>query len=381
MTDRRRILHFIDSGGIYGAENVLLNLSLQMRRSGDFEPLVGCIVSATDERSALYDRARELGIEARQIVIRNAAAPADLIRAARNLQDRGVDLIHSHGYKPSVFGAAIRRLSGIEVMATCHLWYQGRQRPLKMRMMIRLELLLYRRFRSVVGVSESIRATLLESGVPDRVLTVIRNGVDGGEQLGAGRAEELRAEIGLRPGERLVINTGRLTKQKAQASIVEAACILADGRAPIRFLIVGDGELADDLRDRIRAAGLEETVLLLGFRDDVRDLLRIADLYVLPSYDEGMPMALLEAAAEGLPIVASPVGDVPRVVQDGESGLLVEPGDADQLAATISRLLEDPALAERCAARARAVVERDYSSAAMYRNYEPIYRRLTGSGS
>jgi glycosyltransferase involved in cell wall biosynthesis len=117
-----------------------------------------------------------------------------------------------------------------------------------------------------------------------------------------------------------------------------------------------------------------ERVSLLGFRDDVPELLRAVDAFALPSLDEGMPMILLEAAAAGLPIVTTPVGDIPTLLADGRNGLLVPPGDVAALRAALLRLRDEPGLAERLGRAARDEVRREHSSEAMYARYAEVYR-------
>lgn len=374
-----RIMHFIDSGGLYGAESVLLNLSGPMRDSGRYEPSVGCIVPSSGAPSDLYDAARDLGLAAEKVVIRNTMLPLDLPRAARRLQRLGIDLIHSHGYKPSVFGSVIRSLSGIEVMATCHLWFRPENAPLKMRLMVELEKVLYRRFRSIVAVSEPIRGVLLEAGVGGDRVHVIRNGVPTSPAATAGRGrDEVRRELGLRDDEKCILNAGRLTAQKAQDDILRTARILRDRGEAVRFLIIGEGPLRAELERQIASLELSDCVRLLGFRRDVGDLLGAADLFLLPSLDEGMPMGLLEAGARGLPVVSTAVGDIPKLVEHDRTGWIVPQSDPLACADAISGLIADGPRAAGLGQALRGKVEELYSVEAMYRQYDPVYSELLG---
>ena len=140
----KKILHFIDSGGLYGAESVILNLSMEMLVSKDYTPVIGCIVQHQNEKDDLFDKAITLGIAAVKIVINSKRFFIDIPRSAFLIQAIGIDCIHSHGYKASVVGFVIRLFTGIPITATCHLWYMGGKRPLKQRIMTRLELFFYR---------------------------------------------------------------------------------------------------------------------------------------------------------------------------------------------------------------------------------------------
>lgn len=369
-----RVLHLLESGGLYGAERVVLNLSLAMRAAGRHEPVVGCIVQQPGEPSALHDEALRLGLRAERVLLRNLRLPLDAPAAARRLRSLGIDLVHSHGYKATVYGSALRAWWRAPMTATCHLWFMDSGAPLKMRAMVALEQRLYRRFPCVVAVSGEIRDVLVRAGArPDRV-RVIPNGIllDGPAPDAAAR-RALRTELGVPEGAFLVLTAGRLTAQKDQATLVRAIAALRDGEPPAHCVVAGDGELRGELEALVAGLGLGERVRLPGFRGDVPALLRAADAFALPSLDEGMPMILLEAAAAGAPLVATPVGDVPTLVRDGSTGLLVPRGDAGALAAALARLRDETGLAARLGEAARAEVRREHSHAAMAARYAEVY--------
>lgn len=372
-----RILHFIESEGVYGAERVILNLSAQLKINAAYIPIVGCIVPHSDSPSALYDAAIQQGIEAVKIPIANAKLHRDLFSAAKYIKQLDIDLIHSHGYKPSVFGFIIKILTKIPVIATCHLWFEPSKGPLKMRIMIRLEKFFYRWFPKVIAVSEPIKAILLASNLrPDQV-DLVRNGVDipsadwSTEELAA-----LRSELKLKPTDFCVLNSARLTRQKAQWVLIEAAAILKNQQQPIRVLIVGEGGLAQELTNQIQTLGVSGEVSLLGFRADVNKLLAISDAFVLPSIDEGMPMALLEAAAASKPIISTLVGDIGKLISDGQTGLVVPLEDPAALAETILKLKQEASLARRLASAGHSRMKENYSSQAMCTLYTHIYDQL-----
>lgn len=368
----RRILHFIDTGGLYGAESVILNLSAEMRRDGRYEPVVGCIVSDPDEPCDLYDEAQARGIEAVKLRVRNALLPLDLPRAAGRMKELGIDLIHSHGYKPSVYGYVARKKAGCPIMATCHLWFKGSGAPLKMKAMVALELRLYRNFPAIVAVSEPIRDVLAGAGVDPSVISVVENGVD----VEVGNMESAPAPGDEKPAGRFrVLNVGRLSEQKAQKDIVRAAKLVADG-IDCEFLIVGGGPLADELQGLIDETGVGDRVRLLGFRREVAALLDSADAFALPSVDEGMPMSLLEAAVHEVPIIATPVGDIPKLIVDGETGLSIPMHAPEALAGAVVDLARRPDRGRSLALEAKRRVTEIYSNQAMYGRYREIYADL-----
>lgn len=374
---KKRILHFIESEGVYGAESVILNLSQQMRQTDNYTPIVGCIVAHPDSDSALFEAARELGIEAVKVPISNSRLFKDIPSAATQLKKLKIDLIHSHGYKPSVFGFIIHLLKKIPIIATCHLWFEPSKGPLKMRAMIWLEKLFYRWFPKVIAVSEPIKATLLASNLKQHQVELVRNGVKVAEHFPAPeQIHTLRHSLKLQPTDFCVLNSARLTRQKAQWTLVKAAALLKKQGHTIQFLIVGEGELASELRTQITNEQVGDCVHLLGFRRDINQLLAAADVFALPSIDEGMPMSLLEAAAANKPIISTLVGDIGKLIINEQTGLVIPTEDPAALAATIVRLKDNPALAQQLAQHAHRTMINEYSSQAMSSRYLIIYNEL-----
>jgi len=374
---KKRVLHLLDSAGIYGAENVVINLSREMLKCDDYEPVVGCIVQSGCEKVALCDIAPQYGIEAHTICINNLTLLKDLPRLGRQLKDLQVDLVHSHGYKASVFAFIAKLYSGIPVMATCHLWFEGGGCPLKKRFMIALEKIFYRFFPVVVGVSENIRQVLINVGIQEEQIRVVKNGIvlSDYRPLAPVVKEKLLAELDLGSGDVCVLNVGRLTVQKGQDVIVRAAGLLKEKMGTkIKFFIVGDGELRNSLQDQIDAYDLSDSVRLLGFRDDIPALLQVADIFILPSLDEGMPMALLEAVASRVPVVTTAVGDIPKLVIDKVSGTVVEKNDASGLATVIDRINNNRTGQQAMVDEAWHRLQQNYSSSVMFLQYYTIYQ-------
>lgn len=370
---RRRVLHFIESDGVYGAERVIINLAREMRSDGNYFPVIGCIAQDAEKPVDLVELARSLGIEAHSIEIRNALVWRDLFRARRQVRALNIDIIHTHGYKPAVFAYLMRKLTGIRLVATCHLWFVDKDAPWKMRMMIAIEKMLYRHYPAVVAVSDDILGILVESGAKRERLSLIRNGValsDYQPSTGSSNSGTIQ-----------VLNVARLTQQKAQRDLITAAAAIASTRRDILVSIVGEGELRESLQRQIDELGVGDVVRLLGFRADVADLLQQADIFVLPSVDEGMPVSLLEAVASRVPVIVTPVGDVPKLIRDGDTGMIVQPQEPQALAAALVRLADDGVLRTELAERAWKFLRATYSSQQMFEEYQRIYEGVMGRPS
>lgn len=374
----KKILHFIDSGGLYGAESVVLNLSRELRSGLEYEPVVGCIVPCSKVKNDLFEKAMELGISAEKLVIRNAWLLVDIFRVARRLKQLDIRLIHSHGYKPSVFGYFLSLLTSIPITATCHLWFLQGEVPLKMRFMIRLELLFYRFFPVIVAVSEPIKDTLVSHRICALRIKVINNGIVLDDYLPVGQdvLEQAREALQITSDEICLLNVARLSPQKAQWHIIDAAAQLKANGAKMKFIIVGEGALMGTLKQQVLDSDLQQSVYLLGFRSDVKILLQVADVFLLPSLDEGMPMALLEAVASRTPVLATPVGDIPKLIRHDHSGVLVESDDVMALVQGIQRMVASDEYRSKCADHAWDALCKSYSSRAMYQSYYELYNEL-----
>jgi glycosyltransferase involved in cell wall biosynthesis len=186
----------------------------------------------------------------------------------------------------------------------------------------------------------------------------------------------VRRELGLADGTAAVGLVARLDHWgKGHKEFFTALASLKD-RYPVQGLVIGGGRRETEMRQLAVEMGLEERVRFLGQRDDVPDLLAALDIFVLPSHSEGVSLALLEAMAAGLPVIASRVGGLPEVVTDGDTGLLIPPQDPEALAAALARLLDEPAWAKKLGENARRQVEENFSLERLGREINEIYGEL-----
>jgi glycosyltransferase involved in cell wall biosynthesis len=236
--------------------------------------------------------------------------------------------------------------------------------------------------QSLIVVSDAARDAL-PTDLRERS-EVIVHGIDlARSQDRLAHREEIRARVrsawGVADGETVAITVANLRSEKGYDVLLDAARAVQDRRLPIRFISVGRGPLDQALRQRSDALGLGEQVRFLGERDDVLDLLVASDVFVLPSHQEGLPVALMEATSVGMPIVATAVGGVPQVITDGVQGLIVPPGRPVELADAVARIASDPDLARRLGQGAKEASSMfDVTTAS--RQIEEIYRRVAEGG-
>jgi glycosyltransferase involved in cell wall biosynthesis len=248
---------------------------------------------------------------------------------------------------------------------------------LKVRLYEQLDRLHLRFMDHVVAVSAAQADKVRRAGVRGDRLTTISNAVDPdrfADSDGRYRAKLQRYFRGTR--ERIIGAAGRLSPEKGFDILIEAAVRIVDVDPTAGFVIFGDGPCRPALQQQIAGLGLTGSVILAGFRHDLDRYIPQLDLFVLPSYTEGLPNVVLEACAAGVPVVATAVGGTPEIIEDGQSGFLAPAGDAEQLAAAIDEALENEERLREIAFQGRQKVLESYSFSAQRERYLELFARL-----
>jgi glycosyltransferase involved in cell wall biosynthesis len=297
----------------------------------------------------------------------------------REFKKSNIRIIHTHKYKDTILAAPAAKLCGIPyVVRTVHGLsepFEGLQ-AFKMNCYEAIERTVHRySVDSIIGVSSQIERKYKAEGEVSRV-TCIRNGIDlEGKSVQTDRWRT-RKDLGIDSETCLIGTVGRLTPVKGIAYLFQAARILLRQGANVKVLVVGDGNIRLDLMTQTHDLGITPNVEFLGHREDTDALLLALDIFVLPSLSEGIPMALLEAMAACRAVVASRVGGIPEIVDDGIEGFLVEPMDVDSLAERCRLLIESPDVAKKMGEQGRKRVERDFSATAMADRVALVYKEL-----
>lgn len=291
------------------------------------------------------------------------------------VRDRRFDVVHAHSPIPAVAARAALPRAVRNVYTEHNLW------PRYHRATYWANLLTFGRNDHVFAVSDEVRASIRYpralNGLRRPPVETLYHGLDWSAIPPAASRDEARAELGI-PADAAVVGTvGNLTPKKDHATLLAAAAELRRSVPDLRVVVVGTGPLENDLRRRCRELDLDDTVLLTGFRQDALRLMGAFDVFVLSSRYEGLPIALLEAMAVGLPVAVTRVGGNAEVVTDGTEGTLVPAGDPRRLAEAVSRLLGDGPLRRRLgeAARRRAA---GFDIRAAVRRMEDVYGELVG---
>jgi glycosyltransferase involved in cell wall biosynthesis len=295
--------------------------------------------------------------------------------AARGSSTRPrADIVHAHNFVPNYYSAAgLIGLGRRPVLVGTSHDMGTRLANRRLRWIYRWSL---RRTARVAMVGRQVYERFVDSGwVDPRRATLVRNGVPV-ERFGitAQRRAAARTQLGLAHDDLALACVGRLVELKNHRLVIEVLPQLIASHPKARLVLLGDGVLGEALQSQARSLGLQDRVVFAGERSSVGDLLAGFDLFVLPSRTEGLSIALLEACATGLPVVATAVGGNSEIVEAAQAGLLVPPDDGPALRAAIDRMLGDADQRARCGASARAWVQEHASMDAFRATYDRFYR-------
>lgn len=347
-----------------GAELHCLNLSQQLQRRGH-DVTVACRPGRFVE-----ERARQMGLPTVPITVRKQFDWQDYGALRRVLRGRGIDVLHAHWSTDMIVPpfAGLREHVPVRILSR-HMPY-----PFKNR----IGSWLYSQvlFTRLVTVSDSVRRTMLASGVPAGKVEVIHHGTDVEAFVQTTQPPRLiRESLGI-PDDSLAVGiAGRIAPEKGHKVLLEAAARLGD-RYPLRFVVIGDGPFESAVRESVRALHLEDRVVFAGFRGDVNDVINAMDIMTLPStWDEPCAAVVQQAMALARPVIGTRAGGTPEMILDGETGFLVPPADPTALADALARLAGDAFLRQRLGAAGRVRVEALFTLQAMTDKIEALYRR------
>ncbi len=363
-----RIAHILGSLGMGGAERVALDLATVQQNDGHEV----CVISLSEtEGSALAPAFADAGITV-HVVPKRPGLDWRLPREiASRLKELKIQVAHTHNTQPLVYAAAAARLAGLVVVHTKH--GEG-------HLVSRMGQFLRRAgspfVHSFVAVSEKTAEHARQQWaypMPSKI-RVIPNGI----ALQAHRKEprwrqKIREELGIAADAWVVVTVGRCDINKNQVALVRAAeSLLSES---FHLVIVGAGEAMGALKAESLRSENFSCIHLLGRRHDVPQIMSAADLFVLPSLSEGLPLVLLEAMAAGLPVVSTAVGGIPDVIEEGKTGLLVAPNDEGALLAAMSSLYQDREKAAGIAEAGYCLVSENYSAKRMSDAYVKLYEQ------
>ena len=284
-----------------------------------------------------------------------------------------VTVWHGHDYKTNALGLLLKRFWPMRLVTTVHGWVRHTRRT---PLYYRIDQLCLPRYERVICVSDDLLEACLAAGVPAKNCILLENGIDATEYARRQTVSGAKAALGL-PTEGLVIGAvGRLSAEKGFDVLVRSLHALVARGLDVRVVIVGEGGERAPLERLARELGLADRVRLAGWQADVRGYFEAMDVFALSSLREGLPNVLLEAMALDVPVVSTRVNGVPRLIQDGRNGFLVNAGDINGLTAALSNLLASANLRDTFRAEGRRTVETRYSFATRMNRLKLLYDEL-----
>ncbi|HEQ98434.1 MAG TPA: glycosyltransferase [candidate division Zixibacteria bacterium] len=365
------ILLYTETSGIGGAEKVLLDLATNLDRE-----LYEVYVVLHRSRW-LHEQLDKNGIPVEIIPSRKSWDIRFIRNFMKHCRKIQADLIHSHLFGANLYAGLAGRMLRLPVIATVHNEYIM---PGSNVRHLRLKNFIIRNFaKKIVLVADYMKEDYIEKGHYSHArLKTIYNGIDLKDRLSAEEKASARQELGFSKDDVLIGNVANFRAPKGHNYLIQAAARVVERIPHARFLLVGEGtgELRKDAEKQIESLGLMDNVLLLGFRTDVEDLLKVFDIFVLSSISEGLPLSIVEAMGAGLPIVATDVGGLPELVEKGRNGYLVPPRDPEKLAALLLELLGDDELRVSMGRASREIAENKFSIDRMIGQYQDLYQEL-----
>jgi glycosyltransferase involved in cell wall biosynthesis len=355
------VLHTESSLGWGGQENRTLNEMLTMREMGHHCQL------ACQPGAKLGIRAREAGFDVTEISMRGALDIPALWALRRLMTHKKIEIVNSHSSKDTLIAGLAARslLNRPRIVRTRHLalpitstvTYSGLP-------------------DHVVTVSAFVGEYLASAGVPRGKITAVPTGIDFARYQHSPDGGTLKAELGLSPETILVGTVAILRKKKGHAELLAAVPSILEKHPEARFVFAGDGAQTENLKTKIADMGLQDKVFMLGLRRDVINVLQSLDVFALPTHQEALGTAFIEASAMGLPCIGTNVDGVPEVVADGVTGLLVPPISSESIAKAILQLLDNPEQRRQMGQAASERVRKVFSRQAMAQGMVKVYERL-----
>lgn len=266
--------------------------------------------------------------------------PGLIFQARRVVLEHDINLIQTHGYKSNVIGFFLHSLCRRPWIGFAHGYTDDN---MKVRLYNRIERSVLRHADRIVTVSDSMRALLTKHGVAAEKIRVIHNAIDTNEAVPVASRAEIKQRHGLSSKQKIIGVIGRLNPEKGQMIFLRAMEKTVRSCPDVKSLVIGDGQDRPMLERFCRENGLTDHVVFLGYQDKIADYYQILDLLVLPSLSEGLPNTVLEAMTFGIPVLATSVGGVPEIIENG-NGVLVPPNDPEALAERMIELLKDDSL-------------------------------------
>ncbi len=382
-----RVLHLLPDVAIGGGQRIVLH-HLRHRDRSRFDVRVATLLGD----DGLAPEYVDAGCPPLHLGYDRSSLPSVVLRLTRLLRRERIDVLHVHSDIDRKVGQLAALLAGVPVVGHLHSEWDhfgvrlpegaGRLRRLKGEVAGRLRDSVERRTVRHY-IAESVAVKRLFAPLVDVPITVMQQAVATDRIVAAlaeKRGEQLRAQLGLSPETPVLLNVSRMVDGKGQGELVEVMARLADRGLPGVLVLAGDGDRRPQVEDAVERLGLQDRVHLLGRRLDIPDVLAMADIFVFASETEGFGLAVLEAMAASLHVVAFRLPALEEFSVDDVTAHLVDLGDLAGFTDAVAALLAEPARASLMGSRGQALVQERFSPASVARSFEPVYESVASHG-
>lgn len=369
-----KVLHIIDSGGLYGAEVMLLNLVHEQIKMGH-EPTICSIGEKGINEKPFETEAVKRGFKVARFRMMPGPNILGAFKILRYAKKERFDILHSHGYKGNILlGVIPRPLRKIPLITTVHGWTSiATRRFSKMKLYEWLDARSLKHIDKVVLVNNEMLSNPKIRAANLQKLTVINNGIPQIKDINL--LKDLDKGIVNFCKEGFIIGAiGRLSHEKGFDFLIEAVAELSADIPEVKLLIIGEGGEKGALEKMVSDRGINDRVMMPGYKDTAHRYFPLFSIFVMPSLTEGLPITLLEAMQYGVRIVATEVGGIPEVLNYGEAGILVKPGDSAAIAESLRSVHKRQSTLKTLVEKAKDRVLNNYSSHKMAVEYNYIYK-------
>src|SRR3972149_8851754 len=362
------ILHIYQNSKIGGVQQQLLSLLKAYSRER-FNPIFLCLGPKEEMGKEIEET--KIGFIPLNKLRYNRFSPGIVLELHRLMKKKQIHVVRTHRYRSNLYGRLAAFLAGVPVIiAAIHDNYRTDKRP-KRRIMNRI---LSKITDKIVAVSEDVKEDIIRyDSIDSSKIEVIPNGIDVERFNPEKNTTDIRKEFSLEDDDIVIGFIGRIVPAKGLEYLLNALPYLKEEFKSIKLLIVGEGSLVEELKERAKKNNIFDNILFIGRRRDIPEILASINIFVMPSIAEGLPNALLEAMAMGKPIVTTEVGGIPEIVKNGFNGLLVPPRDTLSLSKAIKRFLGNDRLAAKLGQAARDLVHDNLSIKAIAQKWQSLY--------
>jgi len=360
-----RIMHIVFSLGMGGLENLVLNL-LKSLDTSRYTPF---ICSLTDG-GQLTKEFSKCGIKVFSMGKKSGVDYALHFRLAKLLRQQKIDLVHTHNNAPFYYGTIAAKIARIPVI----IHTEHRESDRRGKKIVLMSKLLSRGINTIVADCQNVVDFLCNvRGISNAKIRIIFNGIDINKYTNSLDVLKKKQELGIDKDSLIIGNVARLVPMKDHMNLLEAFHSINKSLPNTKLVIVGDGKLRKDLEKRAEELNLDGSVIFLGIRTDIPEILNVFDVFVLSSESEGLSLSLLEAMAASKPVVATNVGGNSEVIDDGATGLLVPPKNSKGLADALIKILSNKELSNSIGIAGQRKVKERFSLEFMTKEYEELY--------